>query len=167
MGAVGLIGHADVPAASAPALQQMMPRALVEWVPIGGHVMLRAGVGAPLIFARAAVQLGLPIELVVPVWRDEPDTAVESHRRSLAELTLAARKVEMVPVARNNPDSWVAMERAWLGGCGRVLAAWDGQPSDEGDLTADLVAYTRGRGGAVGVLWPEGAARSGLLALQD
>lgn len=167
MGAVGLIGHVDVPVASMPALQRLMLRALVEWVPTGGHVVLRAGAGAPLVFARAAVQLGVPIELVLPAWRGEANVVVESHRSSVAELMLAARKVEIVPVERNDPDSWAAMERAWVGGCGRVLAAWDGLPGDEADLTADLVAYTRARGGAVGVVWPQGTVRSGPSAGAD
>jgi hypothetical protein len=164
VGAVGLIGHADLPEAATPALQRLMLRALVEWVPSGGHVVLRAGVGAPLVFARAAVQRGVPIELVLPVWQGEVTVVVEGRRGSVAELMLAARKVEMVPVVRDDPDSWAAMERAWVAQCGRVLAAWDGLPGDEQDLTADLVAYTRARGGAVGVVWPEGAVRSGVLA---
>ena len=162
MRAVGSIGQADLPASSMPALHRLMPRALVEWVPTGGRVRLRAGAGAPLAFARAAVQLGVPIE-VLPVWRGDANVVAESDRGRVAELMLAARKVDIAPLERGSPAARVAMARAWLGECGRVLAAWDGKPGDEGDLTAALVAYTRAGRGAVGAPWPEGAARTGLL----
>jgi hypothetical protein len=167
MSAVGLIGHADVPEAAMPELQRLMLRALVEWVPADGHAKVRAGAGAPLAFTRAAAQLGVPIELVLPVRQGGTTRVVEGSRGCVAEMMLAARRVETVPVDRDDPGAWASMERAWVGTCGRVLAAWDGAPGDPVDLTADLVAYTRGRGGAVGVVWPEGAARSGLLALQN
>ncbi|MFI1977413.1 MULTISPECIES: hypothetical protein [Streptomyces] len=43
--------------------------------------------------------------------------------------------------------------------CTRVLVVWDGSPTTPCDATAHLVAYARGLGRTVDVLWPTGAER--------
>ncbi|WP_225801717.1 nucleoside 2-deoxyribosyltransferase [Streptomyces sp. NK15101] len=53
----------------------------------------------------------------------------------------------------------VRADERMIRACSRVLAVWDGSPSTARDATAHLVAYARGLGRSVDVLWPVGAER--------
>ncbi len=56
----------------------------------------------------------------------------------------------------------MSADESLLRHCARVLAVWDGSPSNGRDVTAHLVAYARSHGADVEVIWPRGAAHEAV-----
>ncbi|MBB5153108.1 hypothetical protein [Saccharopolyspora phatthalungensis] len=115
--------------------------------------------GADQIFARAVLNVGGSLEVVLPAadYRDrkvKPDNAAEFD-----ELIGAASKVRTMPFAESGRDAYMGASEHILDTVDAMLAVWDGQPSAGHSGTGDVVKAAREHDVPVTVIWPDGAGR--------
>ena len=65
-----------------------------------------------------------------------------------------------MPFAKSNRDAYLAASEHVLATVDRMVAVWDGQPSDGRGGTGDIVATARERGLPITVIWPHGSNRT-------
>lgn len=114
--------------------------------------------GADQIFARAVLECGGLLEVIVPAdeYRDGlPDAAHATYDELIAKAT----QVRQLGFVRSDERAHMAASAEMLRDADRLFAVWDGQPARGYGGTADVVAYARGRGVPVTVIWPNGATR--------
>lgn len=117
-------------------------------------------VGADSIFARAVLDSGGRLEVILPAADYRQAKVKPDHAEEFDELADRAAIVRLMPFATSGRDAYEAANEALVSSCDLMLAVWDGQkPSDRGG-TATVVEYARSRGVRVVVIWPEGALRS-------
>jgi hypothetical protein len=155
---VGISGHRGLPSQTQKLVDAALREALV---PHAGSelvgVSCLAG-GPDQLFARAVLDLGGVLEVVVPAehYRDglEPE-----EQDGYDELIATAARIERLPFVESTPEAHLAAGKTIVGRCDLLFAVWDGQPSRGLGGTADTVAYARDRGVPVTVVWPQGATR--------
>jgi hypothetical protein len=114
--------------------------------------------GADQIFARAIIDVGGRIEVIVPaaLYRDGlPEEARPEYDR----LLVLAAEIHRMPFGESSSESHMAASEFMIDHADELYAVWDGQPARGYGGTADVVAYARQRGIPVRVIWPEGAER--------
>ncbi|MEU1514510.1 hypothetical protein ABZ490_20505 [Streptomyces sp. NPDC005811] len=158
---IAVVGHADVTPESLGLIEAELV-ARLEREPDGDPGVVRAGGGAPVAFARALRVAGRDLVVVIPTSGMVPALLPERDRMPTGELLLLAREVRLLTYDPGDRDACVGADEEIVAGCRRLVAVWDGSPSDGRDATAHLVAYARARGVEVEVLWPAGAARTTL-----
>jgi hypothetical protein len=114
--------------------------------------------GADQIFARAVLETGGTLEVVVPAQRYRDALPENAHHEYDALLRRAATITYLDHVdstSESHMDASIEMlKRADL-----LLAIWDGLPARSFGGTADVVTHARHSGVPVVVIWPEGARR--------
>jgi hypothetical protein len=158
MARIGIAGHRGLP----PQTEELVAAALSEELELYAGAEL-VGVsclagGPDQLFARAVLDLGGALEVVVPAerYRDglDPD-----EQRGYDELLARAKHVERLPFVESTSQAHLAGGQVVVDRSERLLAVWDGQPARGLGGTADFVSYARQKGVLVTVVWPEGAAR--------
>ncbi|WP_328841996.1 hypothetical protein [Streptomyces europaeiscabiei] len=154
-----VVGHADL---TAPALElvQAELRDHLER-PTEGAVagLVRVGAGLPVVFGRAVRAAGRRLVVLLPTQRAVPAVLPEPDRSGAAELLMLAEEVRLLGFDPADRNACVSADERIVAASRKVLAVWDGSPSDGTDATAHLVAYARSRGIPVEVVWPERCAR--------
>lgn len=156
---IGITGHSNLTGGSVPLVAAAIRAALDPYRPadlIGVTCLAR---GADQVFARAVLDLGGAVEVVLPAadYRErkvKPDNAVEFD-----ELLRRASVVRTMPFARSNADAYMAASEQVLSTVDALIAVWDGQPSGGYAGTADVVAAAHERDLPVTVVWPDDANR--------
>ncbi|TMR99500.1 hypothetical protein [Nonomuraea basaltis] len=114
--------------------------------------------GADSVFAEAVLSVGGALEVVLPS-RDYRAAKVKpDHADQFDALLSRASRVLIMAHDHASRDAYEAANEAVLGGVDELMAVWDGKAGSRSG-TADVVAAARGRGLAVTVIWPAGAAR--------
>ncbi|MCP2333904.1 hypothetical protein [Actinoalloteichus caeruleus] len=160
MARIGITGHSNLSPDSVSLVETALRdhlRAEGDGELVGVTCLAR---GADQIFARAVLALGGTTTVVLPAedYRERkvgPDNAAEFDA-----LIDRATDVEVMPFERSTRDAYVAASERVLNLVERLVAVWDGQPSDGRGGTADVVAAARQRGIPVVVIWPENARRA-------
>jgi hypothetical protein len=117
-------------------------------------------VGADSIFARAVLDGGGQLEVILPAADYRQAKVKPDHADEFDELVGKAGSVRVMPFEISGRIAYEAANEALVSSCDLILAVWDGQePRDTGG-TAAVVQYARSRGVPVVVIWPEGALRS-------
>jgi hypothetical protein len=155
---VGISGHRGLPSQTRKLVDAALREVLV---PHAGSelvgVSCLAG-GPDQLFARAVLDLGGALEVVVPAehYRDglEPE-----EQDGYDELIATAGRIERLPFVESTSEAHLAAGQTIVDRCDLLFAVWDGQPSRGLGGTADTVAYARDRGVPVTVVWPQGATR--------
>jgi hypothetical protein len=114
--------------------------------------------GADQIFARAVVDRGGKLEVVVPAERYRDALPEEAHRDydELISRAVAVRRMDHVEsTAESHMDASIEM----LKHAEILFAVWDGLAARSFGGTADVVSRAREIGLPVTVIWPEGAYR--------
>nr|WP_223189489.1 hypothetical protein [Streptomyces sp. TRM68416] len=125
---------------------------------VGG--LVRAGAGLPLTFGRAARAAGRRLVVLLPTVRSVPAVLPEPDRSATAELLMLAEHVRLLGFDPTDRDACITADERLVATGRKILAVWDGSPTDGRDATAHLVAYARARGIPVEVVWPYGAERT-------
>ncbi|MEU5850002.1 hypothetical protein [Saccharopolyspora shandongensis] len=155
---IGITGHSNLTAASAPRVREALVAELSPYREgLTGVTCLARG--ADQIFARAVLDVGGAFEVVLPAadYRDrkvKPDNAAEFD-----ELIGTASKVHTMPFEESSRDSYMAASEHVLSSVDAMLAVWDGRPSGGYGGTGAVVQAARERGIPVTVVWPDGAER--------
>jgi hypothetical protein len=157
---VGFTGHrqlADVSgtqAAITAILEELRREAPGEWIALSS-----AAAGADLIFVKAALELGLGWEAVLPL--PLVDFERDFAPRDWLEVKALLARAEHLEVS-SEPGS---REEAYLTGgfeivnnCDVLLAVWDGLPARGKGGTADVVGYARAMGRPIVIINPDSKA---------
>jgi len=156
---IAITGHRGLSAATEhlvdEATRDELPKAVTGDRLVGVSALAD---GADQIFARAVLDLGGQLEVIVPAARYR-DGLPESAHATYDALLSAASKVDHLDFTESTEEAHMAASRAMLNGADRLFAVWDGKPARGYGGTADVVAEARQRGIPVTVIWPDGASR--------
>lgn len=155
---LGVSGHRGLPSQTQKLVDAALREALVPYV--GSElvgVSCLAG-GPDQLFARAVLDLGGVLEVVVPAERYR-DGLEREEQDGYDELIATAGRIERLPFVESTSEAHLAAGQTIVDRCDLLFAVWDGQPSRGLGGTADIVAYARDRGVPVTVVWPQGATR--------
>lgn len=114
--------------------------------------------GADQIFARAVVDLGGTLEVVVPAAEYRQGLPAESHQEYDALMAHAAH-VYRLNFTESTSESHMTASTFMLDHADELWAVWDGKPARGYGGTADVVTHARNRGLPVRIIWPNGARR--------
>ena len=116
--------------------------------------------GADQIFARAVLDTGGKLEVIVPArrYRDElPAAAHAEYDTLLAQATA----VHPLPFTDSAAEAHMRASERMLDLADELLAVWDGKPARGYGGTADVIDAARNRHMTVHIIWPPGATRDG------
>jgi hypothetical protein len=156
---VAVTGHRGLPAAT----EELVDHSIRDQLARDGTGPGLVGIscladGADQIFARAVLDAGGHLEVIVPAarYRDGlPDAAHAGYDYLLSR----AGRVDRLDYTKSTEQSHMAASQAMLAQADRLYAVWDGQPARGYGGTADVVSEANQRGIPVTVIWPDGATR--------
>lgn len=154
---IAVSGHRGLSAPTSALVEKAIRGALEEAGPDVTGISCLAD-GADQIFARAVTDLGGALAAVIPARQYRDGLPTDSHPEFDRLLALAAT-VRRLPFATPTPASFMAASALMVDAADQLYAVWDGKPARGYGGTADVVAYARGRGTPVNVIWPPGAHR--------
>jgi hypothetical protein len=154
---IAISGHRGLSGPTARLVDQALRAALAEHAADVTGLSCLAD-GADQIFARLVTDLGGTLEVVVPAARYRAGLPADSHPGYDALLAQAA-DVRRLPFTESTPESHMAASKLMVDEADELYAVWDGKPARAFGGTADVVAYARGHGTPVRVIWPDGAQR--------
>jgi len=154
---IAITGHRGLPP-DAEALIDRAIRARLE--PLRGRLIGLSCLadGADALFARAVLDLGAPLEAIVPAERYRAGLPADHH--PVYDALLAhARLVHRLPHVDSTARAHLEAGHYMVDHCDELIAVWDGRPARGPGGTADIVDYARAADRATTVVWPEGARR--------
>ena len=156
---IAITGHRGLPAATEHLVDQAIRNQLAGSV-TGDHLVGLSALadGADQIFARAVLDMGGQLEVIVPATRYR-DGLPEAAHAAYDALLLAASEVDHLGYVESTEEAHMAASSTMLDKADHLFAVWDGKPARGYGGTADVVAEARQRGIPVTVIWPEGASR--------
>jgi len=156
---IAVTGHRGLPAAT----ERLVDKAIRDQLARDAAADHLVGIsnladGADQIFARAVLDAGGQLEVIVPAvqYRDGLPEATHANYDSLLS---AASTVDRLSYIESTEESHMAASRAMLARADRLYAVWDGKPARGYGGTADVVAEAEGSCIPVTVIWPHGARR--------
>ncbi|WP_460523658.1 hypothetical protein [Flindersiella endophytica] len=114
--------------------------------------------GADQLFARAVLELGGRLEVVVPAADYRAVLPADCHA-DYDELLTSAQEVFRLSHRSSTSEAFMDASRLMLGYVDHLLAVWDGKPARGFGGTADVIQLAGDLGIEVTVLWPPGATR--------
>jgi hypothetical protein len=155
---IGFTGHQGL----APDISTLIDRAVRAFLqrhepPLVGITM--CGPGADQLFARAVLDLGGTLHVVVPATKYRDGFDDEQARRGYDELAGKAAHTERLPFVESTELAHMSGGKAVVLACDLLVAVWDGKPARGYGGTADVVGFARRRQVPVEVIWPPGATR--------
>jgi hypothetical protein len=129
---VGTVGHrtfstAEVAAFVAAACRSVLHDALREHGAVTAVSALAEG--TDMLFAEAALELGLQLETVEPFAGYETDFTDPLLRARYLRLRAAAHEESMMPYHARSEEAYAAAMREIVEHCDMVVIAWDGSAS--------------------------------------
>ncbi|MGQ0778835.1 MAG: hypothetical protein ACT4NY_31240 [Pseudonocardiales bacterium] len=154
---IGITGHRGLPAPTTRLVDQALRHTLSEYgTDITGVTALADG--ADQLFARAVLDQGGQLEVIVPAARFRDGLPGKSHA-AYDNLIGQARRVHRLDFTESTAESHMAASELMISMVSELLAVWDQQPARGYGGTADIVAHARDRGLTVRIIWPDGATR--------
>ncbi|ANZ39230.1 hypothetical protein BBK82_27335 [Lentzea guizhouensis] len=154
---IGITGHSNLVPECIPAVQAALAAVLEELDrPLVGVTCLAPG--ADQIFARAVLDLGGQVEVVLPAL-DYRDRLKPHQVAEYDELRAAATVVSVLPHMTSGRLAYVAANERMLASVEMLVAVWDGVPGQGRGGTADVVEQARASGVPIEVVWPAEARR--------
>lgn len=154
---IGITGHRGLPPATARLVRNALRDALAEHgTSITGVTSLADG--ADQLFARAVVNQGGLIEVIVPATQYRAGLPEDTHAE-YDELLNHASRVHRLHFVESTSEAHMAASELMISMISELLAVWDHQPARAYGGTADVVAHARDHGCPVRVIWPHGASR--------
>ncbi|MFF0633586.1 hypothetical protein ACFYTS_13920 [Nocardia sp. NPDC004151] len=157
---IGVTGHMNITEDSVPLIYSEIARLLAD----AGDPTELIGIsciarGADSVFAQAVLDAGGRLEVVLPS-RDYRQRKVKpDHAELFDTLTSRAVTVHVMEFDEAGREAYEAANEALVGTCDRLIAVWDGQPSEQGG-TGTVVELARQKAVPVDIVWPDGSARN-------
>jgi hypothetical protein len=155
---IAVTGHRGLPEPTARLVDAALRAELARRANGGLVGITSLADGADQLFARAVLDAGGALEVIVPAERYRAGLPPECWPEYDALLARAATVMQLGHVESDSEAHMDASEEM-LKRADVLFAVWDGQPARGYGGTADVVAEARREGLPVVVLWPEGAAR--------
>jgi hypothetical protein len=114
--------------------------------------------GADQIFARAVIDLGGTLEVVIPAEEYRSGLPAGAHAE-YDNLLGRAVTVHRLPFVESTSESHMTASKLMIDEADELYAVWDGQPARAYGGTADVVSYANDHGTPVEIIWPAGAIR--------
>ncbi|MGH3918103.1 MAG: hypothetical protein ACRDSG_03520 [Pseudonocardiaceae bacterium] len=154
---IGITGHRGLSPPTARLVTQALRAALAEYgASVTGVTSLADG--ADQLFARAVVDQGGLIEVIVPAAHYRDGLPPESHTE-YDDLLGHAIKVHRLDFTESTSESHMAASELMISMISSLFAVWDQQPARGYGGTADVVALARDKERPVRIIWPDGATR--------
>lgn len=153
---VGITGHQQLPDA---ALRLVQEQATELATATHVDVICSLAAGADQVTARAFLELGGSLEVVLPCLRYEEAFESVDQRQGFERLRARSASVTQLPYPEPSSEAFLAAGLVVVERCELLVAVWDGEPARGIGGTADVVEYARAIGRAVKVWWPEGVDR--------
>lgn len=123
-------------------------------------VVTSLAAGADQLGARAALEIGARLSVVVPARNYINSFSADADASNYQRLLSQAAEVRHMPYEEPSDEAYLAAGQEVVDLTETLLAIWDGQPARGLGGTADVVRYARSVGKRVVVIWPLGSARS-------
>ncbi|MGH3529840.1 MAG: hypothetical protein ACRDS0_31495 [Pseudonocardiaceae bacterium] len=154
---IGITGHRGL----SPHTSRLVTQALRD--ALSGYGTNVTGVtaladGADQLFARAVVDQGGLLEVIVPATQYRDGLPAESHAE-YDDLLDHAIKVHRLDFTESTSQAHVAASELMISMISELFAVWDQQPARGHGGTADVVAHARDQERTVRIIWPNGATR--------
>lgn len=156
---IGVTGHRGIPQEARAHVREAIDTALHR-VEGSLEALSSLAVGADQLFAGLALARGAELTVVIPSEDYEDcftDAAELARYRDLKER--AAREVRLGH-PHSTDEAYYAAGAYIADHCDLLLAVWDGRPARGLGGTGDIVAYARGLGRPVTVIWRDGVERA-------
>lgn len=155
---IGITGHSNLSTDTVPLVAAVLRSLLTDTPPpiVGVSCLAR---GADQVFARAVLDLGGELEVVLPASDYRERKVNLSDAADFDELLGKTSTITTMPFAESNRHAYMAASEHVLATVDCMVAVWDGHPSDGHGGTGDVVATARERGLPVTVIWPDGSNR--------
>lgn len=155
---IGITGHSNLAPESVSAVTNALRGVLAGSgsALVGVSCLAR---GADQVFAHVVLELGGRLEVVLPAADYRERKVKPGNREDFESLIGRAGTVRVLPFAESSREAYMAASEAVLSDVQRIVAVWDGAPSDGHGGTGDVVAAARERNIPVDVVWPPGAVR--------
>jgi hypothetical protein len=158
---VAVTGHMNITEETAVLVREELTRRLADVSDLVGVSCIARG--ADSVFARAVLELGGGLEVVLPSRNYGEAKVKPDHAPAFDELVARASEVRVMDFEEAGREAYEAANEAaneaLLGSADRLVAVWDGEGGEAGG-TGSVVKPARERGVPVDVVWPEGAARA-------
>jgi 8-oxo-dGTP pyrophosphatase MutT (NUDIX family) len=108
-------------------------------------IMLYAALalGADQLFVQTALELGIPVEVVLPCAQYETIFPSEETRATYQRLLQACRSSHQLPAHECSDEAYLAAGRWIVDHCDLLVLAWNGLPAQGRGGTADIASYAR------------------------
>lgn len=155
---IAISGHRGLPASTAQLVDRAIRLRLAECPTpqVTGLTLLADG--ADQLFARAVLDAGGAIEVVIPAKGYREGLPSDCHPE-YDHLLSRALHVHRLPFEESTSESHMTASRNILDRADELWAVWDGKPARGYGGTADVVEQARIQGIPVHIIWPEGARR--------
>lgn len=160
MTVVGCTGHQTMTVATEAAVADAVTAHLRRLDDGTLEGVCSLAVGADQIFAKALLEAGGRLHVVVPSADYSSTFNTKEDRATYGRLLASSVSSEELPYPSPTEEAFMAAGRAVADRSDVLLAVWDGAPAAGLGGTADIVRYARDRGKAVEIIWPEGARRA-------
>lgn len=156
---IGVSGHMDLTTTTQALVDAAIRELLAEEEQNGLTGITCLARGADQIFARAVLDLGGALIIVLPSPNYRDQKVRPDNRAVFDELLAKAADIQCMPFTDANREAYAAANAALLNMADKLVAVWDGQPSKDHGGTGALVEQARQLGKPVDVIWPAGATR--------
>lgn len=153
---VAISGHRGLPTATERLVDAEIRERLAGYDELVGLSCLADG--ADTIFARAVLDAGGRLEVIVPAAQYREGLPAE-HWPTYDALLAQAVRVRQLDHVESTEQAHMDASAAMLDDADELLAVWDGKPARGYGGTADVVEFARSRGVTVTVAWPDEASR--------
>jgi hypothetical protein len=158
---VAITGHRGLPPGTSRLVDAAL-RAELRRCPAGDLTGVSClADGADQLFARAVLDLGGRLEVVVPAHDHRAVLPADCHT-TYDDLLASAAEVFQLGHRTSTSEAYMDASRRMLGYADRLIAVWDGRPARGYGGTADVVSLARELNVPVLVVWPAGAYRGSL-----
>jgi len=155
---IAITGHRGLPAATEQLVDKVIRRELASYALDELVGLSNLADGADQLFARAVLDAGGRLEVIIPAARYRDGLPQPAHVGYDSQLS-AASAVDRLDFIDSTEEAHMAASKAMLAKADHLFAVWDGQPARGYGGTADVVAEARRLGIPVTVIWPDGASR--------
>ncbi len=157
---IGITGHQNLGPATRRSVAAAVSSLLAN-IPNGELVGFSSlAEGADQLFAFSLLAAGGELNAVIPSTDYEASFQSSAVRRTYVSLLGLAAKKETLPFTGPSEDAYLAAGKRVVERSNLLVAVWDGAEAAGKGGTADVVAFARGRGVDVHILWPPGATRA-------
>jgi hypothetical protein len=155
---IAITGHRGLPKDTTALVDKALRAELAKRDTAGLIGLSCIADGADALFARAVLDSGGKLIVVLPA-RQYRDGLPAEYHAAYDELLTAASDVIELDYDESTSEAHQAGSVRMLEEADELFAVWDSKPARGYGGTADVVAAAQHRGMPVTVVWPEGARR--------